>query len=224
MNTELDHLVFVADSLEQGARWCESVLGVAPGPGGRHATMGTHNRLLRIDSPGFPRAYLEILAVDPQAPPPGRPRWFGMDDPRLMSSVRQAPRLVQAVQRSDNVEMLRWGLIHLGLDPGEPLALSRDTPSGPLRWRLLVRADGALAADGALPPLIQWQGEHPADAMPASPLQLQAVEMAGLDTRVRQLLRPRGVRWADNPDAPALRVTLQTPHGPVTLSSAPPGE
>ena len=48
MNVELDHLVIVADSLEQGAAWCASTLGVEPGPGGRHALMGTHNRLLRL--------------------------------------------------------------------------------------------------------------------------------------------------------------------------------
>ena len=48
MTIELDHLVIVADSLEQGAAWCASTLGVEPGPGGRHALMGTHNRLLRL--------------------------------------------------------------------------------------------------------------------------------------------------------------------------------
>ena len=83
MSNRLDHLVVAAASLEQGAAWCEATLGVVPGPGGVHATMGTHNRLLRIATEAFPDAYLEIIAIDPAAPAPGRPRWFGLDDPVL---------------------------------------------------------------------------------------------------------------------------------------------
>ena len=52
--------------------------GVTPGPGGRHGAMGTHNRLLRLRGPradSWPRAYLEIIAIDPEAPAPARRRW-----------------------------------------------------------------------------------------------------------------------------------------------------
>jgi hypothetical protein len=56
MNCDLDHLVVLAATLDEGAAWCEATLGVAPGAGGRHALMGTHNRLLRIDGEGFPRS------------------------------------------------------------------------------------------------------------------------------------------------------------------------
>ena len=79
MNCDLDHLVIAAHTLEQGVAWCEATLGVVPGPGGRHALFGTHNRLLRIDRPGFANSYLEVIAVDPEAPSPGRARWFGLD-------------------------------------------------------------------------------------------------------------------------------------------------
>ena len=44
-----DHLVVAARTLEEGAAWVEARLGVAPVPGGKHPTMGTHNRLLRIE-------------------------------------------------------------------------------------------------------------------------------------------------------------------------------
>ena len=58
---KVDHLVVMADSLDQGVAWCEAVLGVTPGPGGEHPLMGTHNRLLRVDSAAFPLAYLEVM-------------------------------------------------------------------------------------------------------------------------------------------------------------------
>jgi hypothetical protein len=32
--------------------------------------------------------YLEIIATDPEAPAPGRPRWFGLDQPALREAVR----------------------------------------------------------------------------------------------------------------------------------------
>ena len=43
---------------------------ITPGSGGRHALMGTHNRVFAIGSEAFPRAYFEIIAIDPDAPDP----------------------------------------------------------------------------------------------------------------------------------------------------------
>jgi len=218
VNTELDHLVIVADSLAQGAAWCEQTLGLVPGPGGRHVAMGTHNRLLRLGGEGWPQAYLEIIAIDPEAEAPARPRWFGMDDPRLQSAVRESPRLVHLVLRTRQLEMLRWGLINRGIDPGAPLSLQRETPQGLLQWRMLVRDDGAIAAGGCLPTLIEWSGRHPADAMPASGLVLNHLAMGGLPPAVSDLLRLRGVQSAATP---GLTAVLSGPRGTVTLSSPP---
>ena len=217
MNTQLDHLVVVAHSLAQGEAWCQATLGVAPGPGGRHPLMGTHNRLLAIGSPAWPQAYLEIIAIDPDATPPGRPRWFGIDQPELQAAVAQQPRLVHAVLRCGQLEMLRFGLVQLGHDPGQPLGASRDTALGPLQWRILVRDDGQIACDGVLPTLIEWQGRHPADALPASAVQLRTVAIARLPRRVASLLAPQRVELPRL--GPALQVTLDTPLGKVTLSS-----
>jgi len=219
MNCDLDHLVIAAHTLEQGAAWCEATLGVAPGPGGRHTLFGTHNRLLRIDGPGFANSYLEVIAIDPEAPPPGRARWFGLDDAALQADLRLAPRLIGAVLRTPNVEMLRWGLINFGQDPGPALAAERATPAGLLSWRILVRDDGALPGGGRLPVLIQWNGVHPTEAMPVSTVALQSATFGAITPREAQLLRLRGPGRATELGAPAFSATLSTPRGNVTLAT-----
>ena len=60
MKTQLDHVVVLAKTLEQGVQWCEATLGITPAPGGEHAQYGTHNRLFKIATPANPFAYLEI--------------------------------------------------------------------------------------------------------------------------------------------------------------------
>ena len=112
MSVLLDHLVVVAASLQQGVDWCEATLGVTPGPGGQHPLMSTHNRMLKIASAAFPLAYLEIIAIDPAAPAPGRARWFGLDEPALQARVQRSPQLVHLVARSAQLDMHRYGLIH----------------------------------------------------------------------------------------------------------------
>lgn len=219
MMTEVDHLVIAADTLAQGVAWCEEELGVTPGPGGKHPLMGTHNRLLRLGG-DFANAYLEIIAIDPDAPPPGRARWFGLDRPALQAAVRERPRLVHLVARTAQAEMLRWGLINRGIDPGRPLAAERQTPEGLLQWRIVVRDDGENACEGLLPTLIEWNGRHPTEAMPVSEITLSDMTLAGLPPAAIELLRLRGVATPAAGEAePGLRVGLDTPRGRVEWES-----
>lgn len=220
MTACIDHLVVAADSLDQGAEWCRSRLGVEPAAGGQHPLMGTHNRLLGLSSPAFERCYLEIIAIDPDAPPPGRPRWFGLDEAALRAAMREQPRLIHVVARTTQIEMLRAGLLRCRLDPGTLLAAHRDTPAGRLAWRITVRDDGALQAEGALPTLIEWRHDsaHPSDRLGASPVSLQALSLRALPPRVRELLRLPAVDAARS-EGPALRATLATPRGEVVLES-----
>jgi hypothetical protein len=214
----VDHLVVGAASLEQGVAWCEATLGVTPGPGGQHPLMGTHNRLLKISGEHYPQAYLEIIAIDPAAPPPGRPRWFGLDEVDLSAG----PRLLHWVGRSPMLDMHRWGLITVGQPPGDPVKAGRDTPQGRLEWQILLRPDGRPLCGGALPTLLQWGAVHPTDHMPDSGVTLQRLGLGGLPAKVREVLRLRQVDdlVADGAvPPPALRATLQTPRGPVTLES-----
>lgn len=220
-HTEMDHLVVVADTLDHGHAWCQATLGAAPVAGGKHPLMGTHNLLLAMASPTYPKAYLEIIAIDPSAAPPGRPRWFGMDNLALQAKVREAgPQLVGYVARSAMVDMHRWGLINCRYQPGPILKASRETPTGTLQWQIVVPDDGQPLAGGAVPTLIQWQGTHPCDGLPASEVTLSAVTVRGMPDQAAQVLRLRPLNRLPLPGA-ALSVQLQRPDGQtVSLSTA----
>jgi hypothetical protein len=215
VNTTVDHLVIAADTLEDGVAWCEATLGVTPGPGGRHAFMGTHNRLLNLSAPAWPSCYLEIIAIDPAAPSPGRPRWFALD-----ARPPGPPALWHVVARTLALKAALTALRAAGQDPGEPIAASRESAQGLLRWQITVRADGRMGSGGALPTLIQWDGTHPADHLPASGLTLQSLSLRGLSPQTSAALGLLGVDGRSG-TGPALSAALVTPRGVVELESGP---
>lgn len=146
----LDHLAVSATRLAEGAAAVEAALGVPLSPGGVHPHMGTHNRLLSL-GPGL---YLEVIAVNPDAAPPGRPRWFDLDrfagPPRLTNWIARCDDLAAEVARAPQ----GTGAVH-------------DLARGDFRWRMAIPDDGRLPFDGAFPALIEWQGSlHPADRLP----------------------------------------------------------
>ncbi len=163
MSLALDHLVVAARTLEEGAAWLEARLGVSPVAGGKHGAMGTHNCLLSLG----PEAYLEIIAIDPEAPSPARPRWFALDEPAMRARLAKAPGLLHWVVRTDDIGRDREAL---GERMGEILDLER----GDYRWRIGVPTDGLLPEGGAFPTLIQWLGDrHPAAALPDAGCRLE---------------------------------------------------
>lgn len=216
MRTALDHLVVAARTLDDGVAWCESTLGVTPGPGGRHALMSTHNRLLDISSDAFSRAYLEIIAIDPDAPPPGRTRWFDLDDAAMQASLARSPRLIHWVARCSDLRAHLSALSALGWDRGEALPAER----GRLRWQISVRPDGQRLCGGALPTLIEWGPHHPSEDMPASGLQLQSLVVEGLPASAIEALKTEGVHQRSG-GPPGLRAILATPKGRLELGSHP---
>ncbi len=164
----LDHLVVAARTVEEGARWVEERLGAPTVAGGKHPLMGTHNRLLSLG----PQRYLEVIAIDPQAPAPRRARWFDLDSPAMRERLDSGPALIHWVERTEDIEAA------LHADPGgiEILSAAR----GPYRWRIGVPRDGARPGAGAQATLIQWDGNrHPAADLPASGCELVAFEHAG---------------------------------------------
>lgn len=214
MALSVDHVVVAADTLEAGARWCRDVLGVEPGPGGKHPLMGTHNRLLNIASPAHPGAYLEIIAIDPDAPSPGRARWFGLD----ARPAGAPPALVHWVARVEGVALLAQACRSLGLDPGQPVATHRESPAGRLAWTLTLRDDGRPLAGGAMPSLIEWQGAlHPVNMLQPCGVELESLVIGGLPHGIAALL---GSPAVGTDGSHALSVTLRTPKGLVELHTA----
>jgi Glyoxalase-like domain len=215
LSVALDHLVVAAPSLALGVQWCEAVLGITPGPGGKHPLMGTHNRLFSIANEAFPQAFFEIIAIDPDAAAPSRARWFGLD----ALDLRAGPRLLHWVARCDALDAQCAGLRAAGFDPGPAIAASRDTPQGRLQWRITVRDDGALLAGGALPTLIDWGlTPHPSASMPASGVSLCGLTLRGVPALAARALDAKGMEFSTE-DGPALSASLDTPRGRVTLSS-----
>lgn len=222
----LDHLVVVAASLDEGVTWCERTLGVTPGVGGEHPLMGTHNRLLRIDTPTWPGAYLEIIAINTEAKrqeSAHAKRWFDMDFAPFMASIaRNGPQLAHWVARVPDVERAVRQLAQLGIDRGAPVVASRATPHGELRWRITIRPDGARLFDGCLPTLIEWGEVHPVANMAASGIALQEFRLEHPQASLlSSALRSVGLPSVEaRPSKVAgLQVTLQTPRGPVLLTS-----
>ena len=222
---QLDHLVVLASTLTEGVRWCESVLGVTPGPGGEHALMGTHNRLLSVASAAYPLAYLEVIAINSEANY-GRAdwtkRWFDMDSPEIQRQLQKTgPQLAHFVARTDAAIAGVNALARLGLDRGALLQASRMTPQGLLQWKITVRDDGERLLSGTLPTLIEWGDVHPAQAMPISGLALLSVSAhhprPELLRAAYQAIGLTGI--AVNEGEPNLSATLQTPRGLVTLES-----
>ncbi|MBA3593055.1 MAG: VOC family protein [Pseudomonadota bacterium] len=233
MSAHVDHLVVVATSLEQGVQWCQGALGIPPGPGGEHPLMGTHNRLFSVASAAFPRAYFEIIAIQPGVTPArggGKHRWFDMDDAMLQARVASdGPQLVHFVASVPGVVSAAKALATQGLDRGTVVPASRQTAGGLLSWRMTVRDDGQRLFYGALPTLIQWgeagedpaRAAHPLDAMPASGVTLEALQAR--HPRPEQLQTAYaaiGLSSVDViPGPPNLIATLNTPRGRVLLES-----
>lgn len=156
----LDHIAVAAPTLEAGNAHVADALGVAPHPGGAHPAMGTHNSLLRLGDD----LYLEVIAIDPAATAPQRPRWFGLDTlgdapPRLLTWLLRTTDIGKAISECP-------------VYPGPATPMTR----GSLSWRISVREDGTLPMAGAWPSLIEWEAEpHPAAGLPDDGLALRGL-------------------------------------------------
>jgi Glyoxalase-like domain len=172
----IDHLVVACADLDQGEAWLVGQLGVAPQPGGRHATMGTHNRLLKLGA----RCYLELIAIDPDGEPPARPRWFDLDREAVRARVARSPFLHTWVAATDDLHEAVRSVPALG--GVHPFARNA------YRWRFALTDDGSTPFSGLLPALIQWDADadgraaHPTDGLEDRGCALVALELAYPDT------------------------------------------
>lgn len=151
----LDHIVIACENLDTGAALMERILGQPMDSGGRHPVMGTHNRLLHLG--GY--EYLELIAIDPSAPLPGRPRWYGLDD------FRGPPRIISWIARDEQFVA----------PPGSSvIEMSR----GALHWQFTMPAGGQMPGHGTHPLLIRWSGDgHPCKMLPDHGFRLLKLQM-----------------------------------------------
>lgn len=213
---KLDHLVVAAADLDTGRQYIEDLLGVRTEAGGRHETIGTHNRLLRLGDD----QYLEIIAIDPDAAPPERPRWFALDDPAMRAAIQSCPRLITWVARASDLD-------EAAAHPPYNKMEIREMARGDLRWRMTFTPDGSLPCEGALPLLIEWQTEPmPSQRMADSGCALKRfVVQSPQMQRVRQILRDLNLENVepDHSVQTGLAATLSTPgRGEVILSTDAP--
>ena len=210
----LDHLVVAAHTLNQGATYIHTCLGVVPARGGKHCVMGTHNRVLNLGR----GQYLEVIAIDPEATPPAFPRWFNLNDPGLQAGLKIRPRLIAWVARTNAIDRLAVAYPRLRL---EIRSMQRDA----LRWRFGFTGDGSLPGDGLIPHLIQWESpNHPTTRMPESGCRLLGLEGAHASQGAIQetivamgladeiVIHPVSNRWS-----PGLIARIDTPGGEVIL-------
>ncbi|MEL6585216.1 MAG: VOC family protein [Pseudomonadota bacterium] len=195
-----DHFAVSADTLAQGVAHVERQIGVAPPPGGTHPRMGTHNHLCGLSN----GEYLEVIAIDPDAPDPGRPRWFNLDR-------RDGPAGIgNWIVRTDDLD----AAVARYPGAGVPVALTR----GSLRWRMAVPEDGKLPFDGCFPAIIQW--DSPPPVFPDIGLSVTRLTVSHPDADLGDIL-------ADMIDDPrivhtigptGIRADLDTPDGPRSLA------
>jgi hypothetical protein len=180
---------------------------------------------MKVATANFPRAYLEIIAIDPKARPTrgaGVHRWFDLDDALLQAALaRGGPRLVHFVAEVPDAGAAVQALADVRIDRGQVLEASRDTSAGRLSWQITVRDDGQRLFYGALPTLIEWGPVHPTDSMADSGITLSSLDLAhprkaDLEVALRAI-GLSGVALATG--APLLRAVFDTPRGTVTLES-----
>ena len=196
---DLDHLAIAAETLDEGAKWLEATLGTPVSEGGQHRTFGTHNRLMGL----IGGIYVEVIAIDPSAPPPGRARWFDLD------RFSGPPRISNWICRTQDLDAAVAALPGMG----PQVSLKR----GNAAWRMAVPEDGRLPFEGCHPAVIQWEGTfHPAATLPDNGISLRRLivthpEAQALEALLSAHLGDRRVVFETG--GVGLRAEFDTPHG-----------
>jgi hypothetical protein len=198
----LDHLAITCADLATGAAFTQSLFGVPLAPGGHHALMSTHNRLLSLG----PDEYLEVIAPDLAAPVPPHRRWFGLDAPPAM------PHLGAWIGRVDDLDTA-LSQAPEGAGAATPLARAD------LRWRMGIAPSGQSPFSATYPWLIEWQGEaHPAPRLPDHGIRLVALTLSHPKPQaLRAALPCTDARLHVTQGPPGLSARFATPRGEVTL-------
>ncbi len=205
--SRVDHLVYATPDLTRGMEEIEKVLGVRATPGGQHPGRGTRNALIALG----PTAYLEILAPDPDQPPPKEPRIFGLD------SLEES-RLVAWYIKGSSIQSLREHAVGKGVPYGEVKSGSRRRPDGvQLSWQFTD--PGKPVGGGIVPFIIDWgRSPHPASTA-AKGASLAGLRAEHPDARgAREMLRQLELDLpVESGPRPALIAVIECPQGRVEL-------
>ena len=148
--THLDHLVVAVPELIDAVDRFEQQTGVRPEMGGAHPGRGSHNALVSLGE-----AYLELMAPDPDQPPPAEPWPFSFDELEGPTIVGLAVRPPTDSSIEDVVAAARAA----GHDPGDVVEMGRTRPDGStLRWRFTLPTG---LHGGLVPFLIDWGDAAP---------------------------------------------------------------
>jgi catechol 2,3-dioxygenase-like lactoylglutathione lyase family enzyme len=205
---QIDHVTIGAANLEAGAEFIRSKLGAEIPNGGKHPHMSTHNKVARVGDGMF----LEIITIDPDAAPPPRPRWFGLDDPAQMARLARSPGPIGWVVRTDDMAAVR---ARSPVDLGPALSMSR----GNLSWKLTIPDDGMQPFAGLIPAFIEWDGEpHPSANMAFPGPRLKTVTLRHQRPKeIEDVLNALGIAHLTGVEqatgAPSLAFSFELPDG-----------
>ena len=210
MNSRIDHIVIGAADLISGTKILETKLNTKFSPGGEHKIMGTHNKLLKLQSD----IYLEVIANNPNADKLSRQRWFSLDGARTKEKIKHSPRVLGWVLEVDNIENT---VKKCGYNPGEILQISR----GELTWKITVPSNGGLADHGVLPTLIEWPSDqHPSKKLTNSKISLTKLslfhpEPNKIKNIISNLIESDLIRVSEG--SPKIELILTTQNGKVVI-------
>jgi hypothetical protein len=146
---KLDHLTVIAPTLSDGVAHVRACLDLDVPFGHRHGYMGTYNHLLQLGD----MAYLEVIALDPNAQPPARARWFGLDNKKAVTADWEAARRLRGwVARTDVMDAVLSGRENIF---GRKIALPWTNSS----FDFSIPDYGSLPLDGAVPSIIDRRGK-----------------------------------------------------------------
>lgn len=210
MKNQIDHFTFGTRNLVEGQHALHAALGVTIPQGSKHTAMSTHNCVCQAGNESF----LELIAIDPDAPDPGRTRWFTLDDPATQARLAAGPQPLCWVVNTSDLDAV---VAASPVDLGEVVHFER----GGRTWRLTVPADGALPLGGLIPAFIEWSpGPHPSTAQQDIGLKLEAIELHHPDpdalTKTLTALHADHLATIVKGD-PKLAFRVSTPTGTVTL-------
>jgi len=206
LQSEIDHIVIASPSVDAGVKYVHETLGVKPQFGGVHTRMGTHNYLLRLGD----STYLEVIAINPDAPSLARPRWFALDTLTENSN----PKLLTWIARTNDIQLATTNSQTFF---GEIEAMNR----ADFNWLITIPSDGSLPLNGVCPSIIQWLNEpHPASKLSDSGCSLIGIEGYHYDVRkINETLQSIGFegKFSVSPiqqsEKPYFVVFIQTPSG-----------